>query len=85
MSNTLFDLTGKVAVVTGAGANGGIGHALALGFAQHGADVVVADIDTAGVTTTAEEIQALGRRTLAVTCDIAQPAQVEALFNAADQ
>jgi len=33
MADSLFDLTGKVAVVTGAGANGGVGHTLAVGFA----------------------------------------------------
>ena len=49
-------------MVTGAGANGGIGHAIAVGFAQHGADVLVSDIDEAGATTTAEEIRQLGRR-----------------------
>ena len=36
----LFDLTAKVAIVTGG--NGGIGRAIALGLAQHGADIVVA-------------------------------------------
>ena len=40
MSLTIFDLTGKVAIVTGA--SRGIGKAIALGFAQAGADVVVA-------------------------------------------
>jgi len=85
MNGNLFDLQGKTAVVTGAGANGGIGHALAVGFAQHGADVIVADIDAAGATTTAEEIRALGRRTLAVHCDIAQPDDIERLFAQVDQ
>jgi len=85
MTNNLFDLSGKVAVVTGAGANGGIGHAIALGFAQAGADVAVADIDEPGAQATAQEIQALGRKTLAVHCDISQPAAVENLFVAVDQ
>ncbi len=85
MSSNLFDLHGKVAIVTGAGANGGIGHALAVGFAQHGADVIVADIDTAGANTSAEEIRAHGRRTLAVHCDIAQPDDIERLFAQVDQ
>lgn len=87
MINDLFDLSDKVAVVTGAGANGGIGHAIAIGFAQHGADVVVADIDEAGTKTTVEEIQALGRRskTLAVYCDVSKPEDVENLFTRVDQ
>src|SRR5689334_9655187 len=85
MTQTLFDLTGKVAVVTGASANGGIGHAIAVGFAQAGADVVVADIDEPGAQTTATEIQALGRKTLPVHCDIAEPAAVENLFAEVDR
>ncbi|CAN5730958.1 SDR family oxidoreductase [soil metagenome] len=85
MTQNLFDLSGKVAVVTGAGANGGIGHAIALGFAQAGADVVVADIDEPGAQATAVEIQAAGRKTLAIDCDIAQPAAVENLFTQVDQ
>jgi NAD(P)-dependent dehydrogenase (short-subunit alcohol dehydrogenase family) len=83
--NNLFDLSGKVAVVTGAGANGGIGHAIAVGFARYGADVIAADIDEAGAKTTAEEIQALGRRTLAIYCDISKPEDVENLFVKVDE
>ena len=82
--STLFDVSDKVAVVTGAGANGGIGHAIALGFAQRGAKMVVADIDDQGAHTTADEIRALGCDVLVQHCDIAQPADVEALFAAAD-
>jgi len=82
VTQNLFDLTGKVAVVTGASATGGIGHAIAIGLAQHGANVAVSDIDDAGVQRTGEEIQALGRATLVSHCDIAQPDQVAALFAA---
>jgi NAD(P)-dependent dehydrogenase (short-subunit alcohol dehydrogenase family) len=85
MADSLFDLTGKVAVVTGAGANGGVGHALAVGFAQHGADVIAADIDEAGAKTTTAEIQALGRKTMPIYCDISQPKDVEHLFAEVDQ
>ena len=85
MTASLFDLTGKVAVVTGAGANGGIGHAIALGFAQHGARVAVSDIDEAGAQATATEIQALGGDVLTNYCDIAQPEEVEDLFSAVDE
>jgi len=66
MTNNLFDLTGKVAVVTGAGAHGGVGHALAVAFAQHGADVVVSDIDDEGARITGEEIEALGCKAVAM-------------------
>ena len=84
VSTKLFDLTGKVAVVTGGGANGGIGHAIALGFAQNGADVVVADIDEEGAKLTGEEIERLGRKTLVVRFDISDPESVASLFSAAD-
>lgn len=60
MLENLFDLSGKVAVVTGAGANGGIGHALALGLSRFGADVIAADIDATGAKSTAQEIEDAG-------------------------
>lgn len=66
MSESRFDLTGRVAVVTGGTANGGIGHALAVGFAKHGAHIVVADIDYEGTEVTGQELQALGRKALVV-------------------
>ena len=52
MNNKLFNMTGKVAVVTGGGANGGLGHIIAAAFAQFGADIVVADIDDDGTQKT---------------------------------
>ena len=85
MSKNLFDLTGKVAVVTGSGANGGIGHALAVGFARYGADVVVSDIDHEGAEVTAGEILALGRDIVVVDCDISVPEDVEHLFVETDK
>ncbi len=85
MSNDLFDLTGKVAVVTGASANGGVGHALALGFARYGADVVAADIDEEGARVTVEEVRALGRKSMAVYCDISKPEDVAKLFTEVDE
>ena len=84
MSKALFDLTAKVAVVTGASVRGGVGHALAVGFAQHGADIVAADIDEQGAQTTAQEVQALGRKAIAVHCDISKPEAVENLFAEVD-
>ena len=80
MSSELFDLKDKVAVVTGAGANGGIGHALALGFAHRGAAVVVSDIDDEGARITGEEIENLGSQTMVVHCDVSSPDEVEHLF-----
>ncbi len=84
MSEPSFTLRGKVAVVTGAGANGGIGHAIALGYARAGAHLVVGDVDEAGLARTADEIAALGARPAAVPCDIASPSDVETLFATVD-
>ena len=66
-----FDLSGRVALVTGAAQ--GLGRAIALGLARHGADVALLDRDARrrdGVA--AEEVRALGRRALALACDIAE-------------
>jgi NAD(P)-dependent dehydrogenase (short-subunit alcohol dehydrogenase family) len=85
MSDTLFTLEGKVAVVTGAGANGGLGHAIALGLARHGADVAVPDINEAGSRETAAEIAAAGRRSLAYRCDVADAEEVGRFFLEVDR
>jgi NAD(P)-dependent dehydrogenase (short-subunit alcohol dehydrogenase family) len=85
MTNKIFDLTGKVAVVTGASANGGIGHAVALALARHGADISASDIDLEGVEVTGKEIQALGRKAHVARCDISDPGDVENLFEAVDE
>ncbi len=85
MPGNLFDLTGQVAIVTGAGANGGLGHAIALGLARHGADVAVPDIDEDGSKITAQEIVALGRKSLAMRCDVSKPEEVEHLFREVDR
>ena len=70
----LEDFTGKVAVITGAA--GGIGAALAEGFAAEGMKVVVADIDLAGATATAARI---GPDALAVQVDVSDGDSVAAL------
>jgi NAD(P)-dependent dehydrogenase (short-subunit alcohol dehydrogenase family) len=63
-----FDLSGKVALVTGG--TRGLGHAMALGFAQHGADVVVVSRKADACQAVAAEITALGRRALAYPCHV---------------
>ena len=67
-------LAGRRAVVTGAGR--GIGRSIALALAQAGADVAVTARTQAELETLVAEIQALGRRSLAVCCDVTQPEQV---------
>ena len=83
MAPAIFDLTGRVALVSG-GAQG-IGRAMAIALAEAGADLVLADTNTTGVQKTAEQITALGRRALPVTCDVAEPAQIRALFTQVDR
>jgi NAD(P)-dependent dehydrogenase (short-subunit alcohol dehydrogenase family) len=64
----MFDLTGKVAIVTGGA--GGLGHPIALGLAKAGADVVVDDLAKADPQKVADEVKALGRKALAVSYDV---------------
>lgn len=69
----------KVAIVTGSGQ--GIGRAIALRLAQEGADVVVAEINPETATTTAREIQALGRRAVAYPVDVGEIAAIQAMVD----
>jgi NAD(P)-dependent dehydrogenase (short-subunit alcohol dehydrogenase family) len=77
----LFDLSGKTAIVTGGGR--GLGKAIAFGLAQAGADVVVASRKVDNCEAAAKEIEALGRRALAVGCHVGRPDQIDALVDAA--
>ena len=72
-----FQLDGKTAVVTGGGR--GIGREIALAFAEAGADVVVAARSTQEIEEVAAEIEAAGRRSLAVRTDVTESRQVDAL------
>jgi NAD(P)-dependent dehydrogenase (short-subunit alcohol dehydrogenase family) len=83
--NNLFDLTGRVAVVTGSAARGGIGHAIALGLAGAGANVVSTDIDEPRARKTAEEIEAMGRKSTCVACDVSKPTDIAGLFAEVDR
>ncbi len=74
------DLTGRVAVVTGAGA--GLGRAEALALAGAGADVVLNDVSEAA-SAVAEEAAALGVRSAAVVGDVGDRATVDALMRSA--
>jgi NAD(P)-dependent dehydrogenase (short-subunit alcohol dehydrogenase family) len=81
----LFDMRGKTAVVTGGGANGGLGHMIALAFAQYGADTVIADIDDDGANMTVKEITQMRGKSIAVHCDVSKPEQIEHLFSETDK
>ena len=76
-----MDVDGAIAVVTG-GASG-IGRATALELARRGADVVVADVNEERLTEATAAIEALGRRSLAVRCDVTSDGDVEHLRDAA--
>ena len=76
----LLSLRGKVAIVTGSGR--GIGEAIALLFADHGADVVVCARSADQVEQTAAAVRARGRRALAMTVDVGDQERVEELVRA---
>jgi len=76
--NTFCNLTGRVAVVTGARRGMGRTHALAL--AKAGAKVVVSDISQEECQTVVDEIKKLGRRALAVKCDVSSKTEVDNLI-----
>ncbi len=77
--NELFDLKGKVAIVTG-GARG-IGKFIATGLAEAGADVVVASRKLEKCEEAAADLKALGSKSLAVKCDLGSVEEIEALVD----
>jgi len=83
MASNLFDLTGRVALVSGAAQ--GMGRAMSIAIAEAGADLMLADINSAGAGKTAETIKALGRRAIPVTCDVSEPEQIRAMFGQLDR
>ena len=70
-----MNLEGRVALVTGAAQ--GIGRAIALALAEVGADIAGGDVNLEGMEKTAKEIEALGRKALAVKLDVSDPASVK--------
>lgn len=83
MADSLFDLHGRVALVSGAAS--GMGRAMSIALAQYGADLILADLNEAGLQATAETIRATGRRVLPVRCDVSDPEQIRPLFGRLDQ
>jgi NAD(P)-dependent dehydrogenase (short-subunit alcohol dehydrogenase family) len=81
MGLELFSLEGKNALVTGA--SRGIGRAVALGFAEAGADVAVAARNEEDLKTLAKEIEGLGRRAVVIPTDVTDRDQIEAMVSTA--
>ena len=79
----MFDLSNRVALVSGAAS--GMGRAMALALAEHGADLLLADLHAAGAGKTADEIRKLGRRALVVQCNVSEPEQIRAMFAQLDR
>ncbi len=74
-----YAMDGNVALVTG-GSNG-IGRATCIAFAQHGASVVVSDVDEKGGNETKARIEAAGGQAIFVACDVANPDEVKHLID----
>src|SRR4051794_37243231 len=74
-----FDLTGRVAIITGGGT--GIGRGTALVLAEHGADVVLAGRRPEPLESTAKEVEACGRRALVVPTDVTSAEQCQQLVD----
>lgn len=78
-----FDLNGRVAVVSGAAS--GMGRAASLALAEHGADLLIADVNADGLERTAADIVALGRRAVPVTANVSDPDAIDNLFSQLDR
>ena len=87
----MYDLDGKVAIVTGAGGEHGIGRAIANRLAQNGADVVVTDIVNdphrqnpgrwVGASAVVREIEEKGRRAMCVLTDVTDANQIDSMVH----
>ncbi len=77
--NKLFDLTGKVAIVTGAST--GLGYGMSIGLAEAGADILLVDIVPS--TETEQEILKLGRKGFSIIADLAQMSSIDLVINSA--
>jgi 3-oxoacyl-[acyl-carrier protein] reductase len=76
-------LNGKVALVTGAGSQRGLGKAIALILAREGCDIIASDIDLEDAKKTALEVRELGRQSIALKADIADSMAVNEMVQVA--
>ena len=75
----LFDLSGRVALITGAGV--GFGEAIALGFADYGCDIAASDLNIDNPQRTADRVRQKGRRAIALKANVAVPQDVTAMVD----
>ena len=81
---SMFDLSGKVSMVSGAAS--GMGQAMALGLAEAGSDLLIVDRNAEGMQKTADEIAAMGRKVVQVVCDVSNIEQIRGeLFGTLDK
>ncbi len=78
----LFDLSGRVAVVSGAAQ--GMGQATALALAEAGADVMLVDRNLDGANATAAEVRLIGRKAVTSNCNVSDPDAIAELFRQVD-
>src|SRR5260370_21274351 len=77
MTTKLFDLSGKVTIVTGG--NGGIGLGMALGLAEAGADIAIVGRNEAKSVAAVDDVKQRGAKAISVTADVTDKAAVEAM------
>ena len=77
MKFSQIDLSGKVALVTGG--SKGIGHAMAIGLATVGADIIIVSRNLQEGQAAAKKVEALGRKAIAISCDVTSKSAVEAM------
>ncbi|RLS39990.1 MAG: SDR family oxidoreductase [Planctomycetota bacterium] len=83
MPDRLFDLTGRVAVISGAAS--GMGRASALALAEHGADLLLADLNEAGLQQTTRDVEALGRRAVPFSGSVSDLGHIGSLWGVVDR
>ncbi len=82
MTTSLFDLSGKVAVVSGAAQ--GLGQATAVAVAEAGADLMLVDRNLAGAEATAETLRAMQRKVIVAATNVSDPEAIAELFRQVD-
>ena len=83
MFHPLFELSGRVALVSGAAQN--MGRAAAIALAEAGADLLITDINESGLLDTADEIRQLGRKVVPAVYDVWNEAQIRAMYQQVDR